>query len=88
MRHVWNWAVCAPALLLAAACIAAGWREVLEPPLAWTGAAFFAVIAEVASRLARRARRRAEKKQAAIEALAATALLREQLRSVHHRRAA
>jgi len=88
MRHFWNWAVCAPALLLALSCAAAGWQQVAEPPIAWTGAAFFAVIAEIASRLGRRARRRAEKKQAAIEALAATALLREQLRSVQHRRAA
>lgn len=88
MRHFWTWAVCAPALLAAAACLAAGWQDAFEPPLAWSGAAFFAVIAEVASRLARRAKRRAEKKRAAMETLAATALLREQLRSVQHRRAA
>ncbi|GIW17976.1 MAG: hypothetical protein KatS3mg064_1133 [Tepidiforma sp.] len=89
MKHLWMWAFCAPALLLAAACLAAGWQGAFEPPLAWTGAAFFGVIAEVASRLARRARQREQKKQAAIEALAATALLREQLRSAHqHRRAA
>ncbi len=89
MRHIWTWVFFAPALAAAAACLAAGWQGAFEPPLAWTGAAFFALIAEVAARLARRARRREQKKQAAVEALAATALLREQLRATsRHRRAA
>lgn len=88
MKHFWSWAVCAPALVAGAGCLAMGWQGAFEPPLAWSGAAFFGVVAEVSSRLARRAKRRAAKKQAAIEALAATALLREQLRSTQHRRAA
>ncbi len=87
MRHVWNWAVAVPAVLAALACAVGGWQGILEPPLAWSGAAFFAVIAEIGSRLGRRAKRRAQRRQAAIEALAATALLHEQLRSIHRRAA-
>jgi hypothetical protein len=87
MRHVWTWAVFVPGLLLAVACVAAGWQGILEAPVAWTGAAFFAVTAEIGSRLGRRAKKRQQKKQAAIEALAATALLREQIRSAQRRAA-
>lgn len=87
MKHLWTWGVRNPAAFLAVLAALAGWQGIAAWSLAWTTVLAFALLAELGHRLARRARRREAKKQAAIEALAATALLREQLRTAGRRAA-
>lgn len=85
MSRFWVWGIRNPCLLLAGLATAAGLNGVADQSIAFTILLVFGVLAEASNHLARQARTKERRAEAAHDAIRAATELRE---SFQHRKAA
>lgn len=87
MAIFWFWVVRNPAVLLAGAAAFAGYQGAADWSIAMTVVLAFALVAEAATRLGRRAKEHKRRQREAARALNAATDVRERLRAAHRRAA-